>query len=103
MPKSQTKSKARKLVVPLPSRVRMPPGYTPLGTKPKFLPWNFAEQRLRRAHNYWVCSTRPDRRPHAAPVWGLWRNGAFYFSTDPASRKARNLAANAAVLVHLES
>jgi general stress protein 26 len=81
----------------------MPAGYTPPGTKFKFLPWTFAELRLRRAHNYWVCSTRPDARPHAAPVWGLWLDGAFYFSTDPSSQKARNLAANPAAVVHVES
>jgi len=38
-----------------------------------------------------------------APVWGLWLDEAFYFSTDPASRKARNLQANPAQVVHLES
>src|SRR5262245_24575356 len=88
---------------PRPTRVRMPAGYTPPGTKTKFLSWSFADTRLRRAHNYWVCSTRPDARPHAAPVWGVWQDGAFYFSTDPSSRKARNLIANPAVVVHTES
>ena len=28
------------------------------------------------------------------PVWGVWLDGAFYFSTGRQSRKARNLAAN---------
>ena len=28
------------------------------------------------------------------PVWGVWLDGAFYFSTGPRSRKARNLAVN---------
>jgi general stress protein 26 len=37
------------------------------------------------------------------PVWGLWWDGTFYFSSDPSSRKARNLAANPEVVVHLES
>lgn len=37
------------------------------------------------------------------PVWGLWWNDAFYFSSEPASVKARNLAANPRVVVHLES
>ena len=40
----------------------------------------------------WVCSTRPDGRPHAMPVWALWIDGALWFSTDPSSYKARNLA-----------
>jgi len=79
------------------------PGYRPEGTRRTPLPWSFAEKRLRGAHNYWVCSTRMGGRPHAAPVWGLWLDGAFYFSTDPASRKARNLARNGDAVVHLES
>jgi general stress protein 26 len=37
------------------------------------------------------------------PVWGLWFEDAFYFSSHPDSRKARNLASNPAVVVHLES
>ncbi len=37
------------------------------------------------------------------PVWGLWLEEAFYFSTDTASRKGRNLAANSYAAVHLES
>ncbi|MEI6136703.1 MAG: pyridoxamine 5'-phosphate oxidase family protein [Chloroflexota bacterium] len=28
--------------------------------------------RLRTAMNYWIATTRPDGRPHAAPVWGVW-------------------------------
>jgi hypothetical protein len=28
------------------------------------------------------------------PVWGIWLDGLFYFSTGRRSRKSRNLAAN---------
>ena len=98
---SKTKPPAQS--VPAPTRVRMQASYVPDGTKLKFLPWSFADTRLRRAHNYWVCSTRPDGRPHAAPVWGLWSERAFYFSTDPSSQKGRNLALNPAIVVHVES
>lgn len=41
--------------------------------------------------------------PHAAPVWDVWLDGAFYFGTDRNSRKARNAAANPAMTLHLES
>ena len=58
------------------------------------LPWSWARERLEAAHNYWVCTTRPDGRPHAAAVWGLWLNETFLFSTATGSRKARNLTAN---------
>jgi hypothetical protein len=44
------------------------------------LPWAWAVERLERAH--------------LAAVWGLWRDGAFAFSTGGSSRKARNLAAD---------
>jgi PPOX class probable F420-dependent enzyme len=67
------------------------------------LPWSWAEEQLAKSRNYWVCTTRPDGRPHAIPVWGLWLGGAVVFSTDPESRKGRNLAADPRVVVHLES
>lgn len=67
------------------------------------LPWADAVERLTASRNYWVVTTRPDGRPHAAPVWGLWLEGAVYFSTDRRSRKGRNLAANRELVVHLES
>ena len=88
---------------PKPTKVHMPAGYVPAGTKPKFLPWEWATERLERSHSYWVCSTYPDSRPHAAPVWGVWHEGAVIFSTDPSSRKAKNLHANKSAVVHLES
>jgi general stress protein 26 len=89
--------------VPRATALRMTPAYNPPGMKPKLLPWSFADGRLRRARNYWVCSARGDGRPHASPVWGLWLGGSLFFSTDPSSRKARNLRDNPAILVHLES
>src|SRR5215813_2984050 len=58
------------------------------------LPWEWAAERLSVSHNYLVATTRPDGRPHVMPVWGLWLDGAFYFSTGRQSRKARNLGAN---------
>jgi hypothetical protein len=66
------------------------------------LPWSWAEERLVRAHNYWVSTARPDGRPHAAAVWGVWLDDAFWFSTGVQSRKARNLAANRHCVVHPE-
>jgi nitroimidazol reductase NimA-like FMN-containing flavoprotein (pyridoxamine 5'-phosphate oxidase superfamily) len=70
------------------------PGYgLPKGTK-GLLPWKWAEARLKKSHNYWIVTVRPDGRPHLMIVWGLWLDGAFYFSTGRKSRKAKNLAAN---------
>ena len=58
------------------------------------LDWSWATERLVKAHNYWLATMRPDGRPHCMPVWGIWLEDAFYFSTGRRSRKARNLAAN---------
>jgi PPOX class probable F420-dependent enzyme len=59
------------------------------------LPWSWATERLTRSHDYWLATTRPDGRPHVMPVWGLWWEGAVWFSSGLRSSKARNLAADA--------
>jgi hypothetical protein len=74
-----------------------------LRARKKYLPFGHAEKRLTDSRNYWICTVRPDGRPHSIPVWGFWIDGAVYFGTARSSRKARNLAHNAAVSIHLES
>ncbi len=78
------------------------PGYgLPKGEK-GLLPWSWAEQRLKKSHNYWIATSRSDGSPHAMIVWGLWLDGRFYFSTGSRSRKARNLARNPKCVVGTE-
>src|SRR4051812_44286643 len=90
--------------LPTPTRVRMPAAYSPEGQrKTNFLPWSWVIERLERSHNYWICSTRADGSPHAAPVWGVYIDDAIVFSTDSSSLKARNMKRNPAVTIHLES
>lgn len=67
------------------------------------LTWDEQALRFSEARNYWVVTASPEGRPHSIPVWGLWREGAFWFTTDRGSRKARNLLSNPRVCVHLES
>ena len=89
---------------PVASRPSMPGyGILPANAGGGLLPWDWAVERLQRAHNYWVATTRPDGSPHLAAVWGVWFDGAVCFSTGGRSRKARNLAADPRVAVHLES
>lgn len=66
------------------------------------LPWSWATERLFKAHTYFIGTTRPDGRPHVMPVWGIWLEGVFYFSSGRNSRKARNLAANPNCVVSIE-
>jgi hypothetical protein len=68
------------------------PGYGIATEATGMLPWTWAEQRLTSSHDYWVATVWPDGRPHSMPVWGAWFDGAFWFSSAQASRKARNLA-----------
>ena len=73
------------------------------GSGAERLPWSWAVERLAAARNYWVCTTRADGRPHTAPVWGIWRDDALWFSTARASQKGRNLAREPSLVAHLES
>jgi len=84
-------------------RPRFPRAYGIPAAEDGLLPWSWAGERLDGSRNYWVATTKPDGAPHAMPVWGLWLDGAFVFSTSPESRKGRNLARDPRVVVHVES
>jgi hypothetical protein len=85
------------------SRPRFEPAYGIHEGEEGMLDWSWAEERLDRSRNYWIGSTNADGTPAVAPVWGVWRDGALYFGTNPRSQKGRNIARNARVVVHLES
>jgi PPOX class probable F420-dependent enzyme len=85
------------------SRPPFPPGYGISRDDEGLLPWSWVEERMAAARNYWIGTTRRDGSPHAAPVWGLWHEGAVVFSTSRESRKGRNLMRDPRVAVHLES
>jgi hypothetical protein len=65
------------------------------------LPWSWAVKRLEAAMEYWVVTVRPDGRPHARPVWGIWLPQGFWFFTGGLARE--NLQSNPHISVHLES
>jgi Pyridoxamine 5'-phosphate oxidase len=48
---------------------------------------------------FFLGTTKPDGRPHAAGLGILWIDGDLYFTSGPGTRKARNLAANPACTV----
>ena len=79
------------------------PGYGISEDAAGMLPWSWAEERLAASRNYWIVTASPERGPHAMPVWGLWHSGGIVFSSGAGSRKARNLARDPRVVVHLES
>jgi hypothetical protein len=77
------------------------PGYGISKDAEGMLPWAWAEERLTAAHNYWVAVSKPDGAPHMTPVWGVWSDGAFWFSTGGAM-KTRALAADARCVISTE-
>ncbi len=80
---------------PIASRPRMPGyGIVAAAEGQGLLPWSWAVARMRKTRNCWLSTVRPGPRPHAMPIWGVWHEGAFYFSTGRRSVKARNLARN---------
>lgn len=99
---TQSNSSGRSLTVIQVDRPHMP-GYGLREDRNGLQSWNDAEGKLVQARNYWLSTTRPSGRPHVAPLWGVWYEGAFYFGTGPESRKGRNLVHNPAAVLHLES
>jgi nitroimidazol reductase NimA-like FMN-containing flavoprotein (pyridoxamine 5'-phosphate oxidase superfamily) len=67
------------------------------------LSWPEVAARLAPARTYWLGTTTPGGAPHAAPVWGAVVAGTLYLYSGRRTRKARNLAADPRLAVHLES
>ena len=82
---------------PKADRPKIPGGYL----EPKLLAWSWAETRLARSLNYWVATVTPAGTPHARPVWGVWLDRRFFFSSG--SRIRSNVSARSSISVHLES
>jgi hypothetical protein len=98
MPSKKIPAPAKK---PKASRPHMPGCGLPAGNT-GLLPWSWAEQRLKKSHNYWITTVKPDGSPHTMVVWGLWQDGRLLFSTGSKSRKARNLTQNVNCVVCTE-
>ena len=82
-------------------RPHFPEGY--VNDPQKLLDWSHVEKRLTAAKNYWICSVRPNGKPHAIPVWAVWLDGSIYFDGSPETRHARNIVHNPNVAIHLEN
>jgi hypothetical protein len=67
------------------------------------LTWDWVMARVTTPKNYWVSTVKPDGKPHAVPVWGVWLDGTFYHGGGDDTVKARNLRQNPHLVMHLES
>lgn len=78
------------------------PGYGILGAQDGLglLSWSWVARKMNRCRTFWLATIYAGHaRPHVMPVWGVWADDAFFFSTGRKSRKGQNLAANAACTV----
>jgi hypothetical protein len=101
MPATATRKSAAK--EPKSGRPIMPALYGMGKTKKGTIKWGDVEKQLTASRNYWICSTRADGRPHAMPVWGFYVDGVVLFGTGRETLKAKNMARNPNIVVHLES
>lgn len=83
------------------TRPKFPPGYVDKPTS--YLTWDWVAAKLTESKNYWLCSVRPDGRPHVVPRWCVYVDGKIYYDGSPETRHARNLESNPNVSLHLES
>jgi len=65
--------------------------------------WAEVAARLAASRNYWLGTTSRSGAPHAAPVWGVVVGQTLHLYSERRTAKARNIAADPRVVVHLES
>jgi nitroimidazol reductase NimA-like FMN-containing flavoprotein (pyridoxamine 5'-phosphate oxidase superfamily) len=85
--------------MPVTEQLDVPKEY---GVAETTLPWERVSERLETAVRYWLATVRPDGRPHAVPLDGIWLDDAWYFGGSPATVKHRNLTRDPRAVLHLE-
>lgn len=65
--------------------------------------WADFAERLRPERTYWLATTLPSGAPHVVPIWGVVVGSTLYFYSERRTRKARNLAADPRLALHLAS
>lgn len=68
-----------------------------------FIPWSAVDVAMRAARTIWLATTRPDGRPHAVPMWFVWRSDAIYMMSRREMQKAVNVRHQPWVVLHLAS
>ena len=89
------------MTTPKVSRPQFPKGY--VDNPASYVDWSWVAAQLTDSKNYWLCSVRPDGRPHVIPRWAVYVDGRIYYDGSPETRHAQNIDTNPHVSVHLES
>jgi|SRR6185436_13693647 len=83
------------------SRPKFPKGYA---DKPaSYISWEWVASQLIESKHYWLCSVRPDGRPHVVPRWGVFIDNKLYYDGSTETRHARNILENPHITLNLES
>jgi nitroimidazol reductase NimA-like FMN-containing flavoprotein (pyridoxamine 5'-phosphate oxidase superfamily) len=61
--------------------------------------WEQTRQLLEAAELFWLCTVRPDGRPHVTPVVAAWADDAIHFHTGDREQKFANLRAHPHVVL----
>jgi nitroimidazol reductase NimA-like FMN-containing flavoprotein (pyridoxamine 5'-phosphate oxidase superfamily) len=96
MAKRQTVSKRLAKSQPTADRP-FAPGYGIVGANQGkgLLSWTWVARKMNSCRTFWLSTILADHeRPHVMPIWGVWLDDAFFFSTGRKSRKGQNLATN---------
>jgi general stress protein 26 len=88
--------------VPRRVRPRLPAEWHVPNEPGQWITWSHANDKLSKEKVYWISTASKEGGPHAAPVWGIWKNGLFFFETDPNSPKGRNLIKNPRIVFHVQ-
>ncbi len=82
------------------------PGYGIVGAQDGkgLLSWTWVARKMNSCRTFWLTTIYAGLqsgrgRPHVMPVWGVWLEDAFFFSTGRKSRKGQNITANPACAV----
>jgi len=89
-------------IVPRRVRPRFPKEWSVPNDPKLWITWTHANRKLKDEKVYWVSTSSASGKPHAVPVWGIWMGSSFYFETDPASVKGKNLKENPRIVVHIQ-
>jgi len=89
------------MTTPKISRPKFPRGY--VDNPVSYVDWSWVAAQLTDSKHYWLCSVRPDGRPHVIPRWAVYIDGKIYYDGSPETRHAQNIVLNPNISVNLES
>jgi nitroimidazol reductase NimA-like FMN-containing flavoprotein (pyridoxamine 5'-phosphate oxidase superfamily) len=61
--------------------------------------WDETRKLMEAAELFWICTVRPDSRPHVTPLVAAWVDGAIHFHTGAREQKFANLRDNPHVVL----